>query len=85
MCWKSILLTTVGIVFGTASVLCGDAIQGSTSTAQMFGITTLSLVFLGIGALLVGLAGVVDDYERDKSDKRVKRKATHQNWRGDFL
>lgn len=85
MCWKSLLLTTVGIVFGTASVLCGDAIQGSTSTTQMFAITALSLVLLGVGTLLVGLAGVIDDHERDKSDKRVKRKATHQNWRGDFL
>lgn len=84
MSWRTILLTTVGISFSIASVLCGDLIQGSRTTAQMFGFMFLSIGLMVAAILMVAIATMLDQNEREAKDKRIKRVPTHNNaWRGD--
>lgn len=83
MCWKSILLTTVGISFSIAAVLCGDGIQSSQTLTQMLGFTFLSVALLLIALAFVAIAQVIEIKEREEANRKIKRKPTHnKSWRG---
>lgn len=84
MSWKSILLTTVGILFSFAAVLCGDGIQSSRNLAQMLGFTFLSVALLTIALIFVAAAQIIDAKERESQSRKIKRNPAHnKSWRGD--
>lgn len=85
MCWKSISLTTIGLVLGFAAVVVGDKIQNCKTTDQMLWTIALSIVLLAAAIIAVAIATLIDQSEMArKESQKVKRVPTHNNaWRGD--
>lgn len=81
MCVKANLLSFAAICCGVGAVMCGDCIQCSTGPAQMVAIAVVSVCLMAIGLLLLVAAQAAE--EKNTSRQKIKRRPTHENWRGD--
>lgn len=79
---KANVLCAIGIALAIFSVGCGDAIQKSQSTVEMFGYVFLSCCFLA-AALVLCAIGVSSENECiEQENCKVKRIPHHTNeWR----
>lgn len=81
---KGMALSMLGLVAAIAAVVCGDAIQGCQTTAQMLGWVIVSCGLLATAIVLCALAVSAEEEERSEQEcHKIKRVSHHTNgWRG---
>lgn len=79
---KANVLCTLGIALAIFSVGCGDAIQKSQSTVEMFGYVLLSCCFLAAALVLCAIGVSSENEHIEQENRKVKRIPPNTNeWR----
>lgn len=81
-CLKANILCLFGIALGVVAVGCGDAIQGSQSTAAMLGWVLLACACLATAIVLCALGVNAENERTEQQTRKIRRVPTHTNeWR----